>query len=363
MVILSICLCLAHVIGVASTPVNTVKMEADLLGAEAYTTSWWMLWHQHYTELKRVKEVMGLTHLQEEATAPPSDAAAQEQQVQRMQLLNDEMKEKLQNYWEFLSNSTLNHQPYPRVKNAELHSDGVINNVITASIEWDHPEDEDKLVSKYWFRFSSDCTDMGRLEPTMPPVLVLQVDPLIQRYRVLLGPVRVPEGSRCLLIYSADKNSQPFPQPVALLLPQFRYPKPDVLIAGNCKMGWDGCFETNSTGTSCESLMGKGCCALPMCIGCRECSQIRNIEPIQIRPRLYSVEPTCTNRWERQGFAAIYHFNCDQAIAWGLMTCEGDRLAGFCRRTCSLCDPRTYVKGDYTGPKNEKSPALPDGRQ
>lgn len=35
--------------------------------------------------------------------------------------------------------------------------------VLTASVEWDHTDDEEKLVSKFWFRFSSDCTDMGRL--------------------------------------------------------------------------------------------------------------------------------------------------------------------------------------------------------
>jgi hypothetical protein len=97
---------------------------------------------------------------------------------------------------------------------------------MTANIEWEHAEDEDKLVSKYWFRFSSDCTDMGKLgmshfiaftshsvntdhelrstaevdqatnmtflvilipntESTFPPVLVLQTDPLVDRFEEL----------------------------------------------------------------------------------------------------------------------------------------------------------------------------------
>jgi len=285
--------------------------------------------------------------------------ADMEEKVKELEDLQDMMQDRLRKYWEFLSNTTLNHQPYPRVKNAELHSEGIINDVMTADIEWDHTDDEDKLVSKFWFRFSSDCTDMGKLDSTFPPVLVLQTDPLVGRYRTLLGPVHVPDTARCLMIYTADLNSQPFPDPVPLLLPQFRFPKPEVLYATHCQIGWNGCFDSASNGTSCESLIGKKCCGLPMCVGCKECSQIRNVEPLQVRPRLYALQPACTDRWERQGFAAQYGFSCAQAVAWGLMSCDDDVRVGFCRKTCALCDPRVYMKREDIVVIPDKSPALP----
>jgi len=223
-----------------------------------------------------------------------------------------------------------------------MHSEGILNNYLTASILFDRAEDELKLVSKYWIRFSSDCTDMGKLNPTLPPVLVLQVDPLVEKYETTLLGVKVPEGSQCLLIYSADLSGQPYPDPVPILLPQFRYPKPIVNIASHCQTGFDGCFDRNSTGTSCESLLGKSCCSYPMCVGCEECSQIRNLQPIQPRPKLTAISPVCTDRWDRQGFAAKFGFSCQQALAWGIMTCEQDSKIRLCFKTCAYCDPHRY---------------------
>lgn len=355
------------------------RQTSELAGRELMMTSWWMLWHQRRTDMTRVAQavvampvavqtgsaaVVGEeVDLLEASPADAPDMTSYEEKVEDLQKVEDNMKERLRVYWEYLSNATLNHQPWPRVKNADLHSDGIINNAMTATIEFDRPDDEEKLVSKYWFRFSSDCTDMGKLDATLPPVLILQVDPYIDRYRALLGPVRVPENSRCLMIYAADFNSQPFPEPVALLLPQFKYPKPEVNYASHCKTGMDGCFESGtSNGTSCESLMGKNCCSLRMCVGCKECSQVRNLEAQQIRPRLYAVEPKCTDRWDRQGFAKIYGFTCEQALAWGYMRCQDDVTAGFCRKTCFLCDPNKYIlpPGPGAPPEKDKSPALPD---
>jgi hypothetical protein len=335
-----------------------IQPATDLLSDDtlsAHMMGWTMLWHKHFNDVRKIQMTepptelisteVGTTAETDAPPYPPTDRQSAEwfqEQVQKLQKVQDMMKDRLRVYWEFLSNSTLNHQPYPKAKNAELHSDGILNHVLTASLEFDHAEDEDKLISKYWLRWSSDCTDMGKINPTLPPIHILQVDAYVQRYRTVLGPISVPEGAQCLLLYAADFEGQPYPEPVPLLLPQFRYPKPEFDIVSKCQVGWDGCFERNSTGTSCESLLGKNCCSYPMCVGCKECSQVRNLEPVQLRPRLHGLAPPCTDRWERQGFSQKFGFTCAQAISWGTMTCFQDKTIRLCFRTCAMCDPRRY---------------------
>merc|ERR1712048_385292 len=365
----------------------------DLL--TVYSTTWWLVWHDRYMKVVSQMSpdqlnVMSLPARQflkangvetdEDKWKFPTDGldnlaeeveVKRERAIQRLNDLQKEMNEKIRSYWEYLSNATLSRQPYPHARNVEIYSDGIFRNqentewVITFSIHFDRADDERELVSKYWLRWSSDCTDMGRLEADMPPFFLMQADPLEDKYHHVVGPTRVPAGANCIMLYTADLMKQPYPYPIPLPLPQFRFPKPEMEFPGNCVKGDLGCFgdesptPENSTVQTCHDLMGDDCCRLPQCVGCKQCSQIRNYMPDLPRARVHAPSEPCTDSWERRGFAARFGFSCATAIKWGLMDCVHDAKTQFCRRTCNFCkydkDQVKHGKHDVTHHPGEDS--------
>merc|ERR1712151_100087 len=176
----------------------------DLL--TVYSTTWWLVWHDRYMKVVSQMSpdqlnVMSLPARQflkangvetdEDKWKFPTDGldnlaeeveVKRERAIQRLNDLQKEMIEKIRSYWEYLSNSTLSRQPYPHARNVEIYSDGIFRNqedtdwVMTFSIWFDKAVDEKRTVLKYWLRWSSDCTDMGRLEADMPPFFIMLAD-------------------------------------------------------------------------------------------------------------------------------------------------------------------------------------------
>jgi len=199
----------------AQTPVDAMTQAASFM------TMFWNVWHKRYVDIRVANNQPVEANFAQVSQSFGSSTPTTLGQGAPIDALS---KDRLKDYWQYLNTASLANQPVPRAKNVEMHSDGIINGVMTASVAWDHPDDEAALVSKFWFRFSSDCTDLGRINPTFPPVLVLDVDAIVPRYKTALGPVTVPDNAQCLMVYVADKMGQPFPNPVAVPLPQFRYP-------------------------------------------------------------------------------------------------------------------------------------------